>query len=621
MTGFTTYDDLEKALFQGVFEGRDCLKDSDSCELDAFDDCQTHPPRRLQAEDLKRSIFSFKGSHVIGVEVHDAIISGDLDLSHGQVDFPIRFIRCHFQGSILARFAAINFLELYKSACASVVLNRATIQTSVHMSECTITCGVAAFGCRIDGRFDLTKSFLGVPYVSLDLGAGTPPSPSPESQYVHNFRAGESVPNYYDKAPQWHSTHHDSSSLAVPASFISDRKEDSRVPKPEVENDPFLTKPDYALRLDNAVIRADLVLRNAWLRGGVTACGLTADSIDMDGLTANCNAHVLLFQEVEVTRTIFLRGATVTGETDFSGAKVGGQVLLSGSKCKSNDNCALRLSSSDITGRLDLSMDESNGPILLDGAHIGLLVTPDDKAELPKPLYAQGWQIADMTGSIECDFSAVQSWLMSSDSIKKNDSLSPRAAQPWQVLADVMEKKGYWNVAQRLRFTGVRWERRDPFKRENLSKIEWIRYWVSRGLSGVYGFLVGYGYRPLRAAIWLFAIFIASLILTSVTPASFVPTDNTIAIQAVAQHQGIEINDVPRIDGSMDCSEFGDDYPCFSRMSYSLEVAIPAAALGSSSAWTPNSSLVNVTLIVLKGASWLLTLLLVAGVTGLLRKA
>jgi hypothetical protein len=61
------------------------------------------------------------------------------------------------------------------------------------------------------------------------------------------------------------------------------------------------------------------------------------------------------------------------------------------------------------------------------------------------------------------------------------------------------------------------------------------------------------------------------------------------------------------------------DIDCFAPGPYALGVAFPAAAAATSQPWSPPSEWA-IAIQILRGLAWIFTALLLAGVTGLLRK-
>jgi len=136
-----------------------------------------------------------------------------------------------------------------------------------------------------------------------------------------------------------------------------------------------------------------------------------------------------------------------------------------------------------------------------------------------------------------------------------------------------------------------------------------------RRVRWAYGAFVGYGYYPLLAAVWLLGAALVAFILVAGNAGLFLPTDITSAAPAGADSSSVTLN------GSTDCDELAPDYACFQPTLYALDVMLPASAAGQSEAWAPShSTWLSAAIVVLKSVVWIMTVLLLAGVTGLLRK-
>jgi hypothetical protein len=133
----------------------------------------------------------------------------------------------------------------------------------------------------------------------------------------------------------------------------------------------------------------------------------------------------------------------------------------------------------------------------------------------------------------------------------------------------------------------------------------------------------GYGYYPLVAALWLIGAIGVSWLIVANTEAAFTPTAANTVTWRTPPPVG---KPAPPITGATPCEELQDRSSCLDPVLYALDNALPGAlATGQAAMWTANGAEgVNVwipyTLGGLKIASWIFVALLLAGVTGLLRK-
>ena len=196
----------------------------------------------------------------------------------------------------------------------------------------------------------------------------------------------------------------------------------------------------------------------------------------------------------------------------------------------------------------------------------------------------------------------------------------PSIAQPWHELAKAYDRNGQPSDARFLRLSAAR--------RTTRHSPRW-----SKPPRWGYGLLVGYGYLPLLAGGWLIAALLTAWLISSTHRAAFLPNNPAALQSALASRapasstnpQGLSSSASPlaaiSVTGATSCRELHGAYPCLRPLLYSLEVVLPpTVTTGQSTAWRPTQDWIAYTLIGLKTFGWLLTALLIAGVTGLLRK-
>lgn len=207
-------------------------------------------------------------------------------------------------------------------------------------------------------------------------------------------------------------------------------------------------------------------------------------------------------------------------------------------------------------GGLVLDTKSLSGGMNASFANLGVL---ESRGEPPAELAALGWRVQDLGGSLTT-VSTNKAWL---STIKEVDF----AAQPWHEIAGIFERHGRPSDAKKLRFQAARMTtRKSPF--------------LAKAIRRVYSAFAGYGYYPLLAGAWLLgAAFIAGALTYCFGPNTFNP------------------------------------------WLYGAAVVIPSAAAIIPSNWTVTDPLwLAWSLIALKGFGWLQTGILLAGLTGLLKK-
>jgi hypothetical protein len=178
-------------------------------------------------------------------------------------------------------------------------------------------------------------------------------------------------------------------------------------------------------------------------------------------------------------------------------------------------------------------------------------------------------------------------------------------AHPWKEMARVYDQLGQPNDAK--------WIRRQAASR--LTRLAPLGPKIPRLF---YSWTVGYGYYPLLVLLWIGALWLATFVLAGSQAASFSPSDSAKVISTIPPASGAQSSPV-RITGATDPTP--SDYPPFSPSLYAVDSALPAVNTGQSAAWrvTGNTWLPAVFALI-RGAGWVLSALLLAGATGLLRK-
>jgi len=355
-----------------------------------------------------------------------------------------------------------------------------------------------------------------------------------------------------------------------------------------------LTNPDgTALNLDNTQIDGGAFCYQLTATGQVRASGAhVSGSLDLRGTTlTNPDGTALNLDDAQIDGGAFCYQLTATGQVSAPGAHISGQLDLRGATLTNPDGRALNL----VRARVDLLIFDNalavRGTLYLPRAEIGTLVTG---AEPPRPLVAAGWRVEDLIGGLRTDRKAAARWLASARQF---------VPQPWHELAQVYDRNGQPADARFLRLSAAhKTTRQAP--------------WWSQPPRWGYGLLVGYGYLPLLAGAWLLAAILGTFLITSTQANSFLPSNPTALQSALPKTPAAS-----SVTGATPCNALRGSYPCLRPLLYSLDVVLPpTVSTGQSTAWRPTKDWIAYTLTGLKAFGWLLTALLLAGVTGLLRK-
>jgi hypothetical protein len=139
----------------------------------------------------------------------------------------------------------------------------------------------------------------------------------------------------------------------------------------------------------------------------------------------------------------------------------------------------------------------------------------------------------------------------------------------------------------------------------------------------IYGALTGHGYYPLVAAIWLIVAILMTIGIVATQGEYFAPTTTN---RAAYKHDVPPNQSAEPITGATPCNQLENPSTCLNPVLWSFDNVLPGTlATGQAAMWTPNAAQgwnqwVPYVLGALKLFSWILVTLLVAGVTGLLRR-
>jgi hypothetical protein len=365
-----------------------------------------------------------------------------------------------------------------------------------------------------------------------------------------------------------------------------------------------------ALQLGRAQIKGHALLNRVVVTGAVRAPAATIGNqlVLEDATLTNPGGEALELSLSEIKNGVILNLAKVSGELRAPAATIGGQFDLEGATLTNQASDALVLQSARLS-EVWLLPAAVEGTIRLDAAQITVLITPAGENEMKvltgSELSASGWRLGDVRGRIRHDRKAAADWLSRARATKEF------VPQPWHELANVYERNGQPADARRIR-------------RQAAGGVTHTSPWRSKPIRWIYGGVVGHGYYPLRAALWLAGAILLSWIIVATQADVFTPTAaNKGAIWSTPLAHG---QPVPPVTGAASCADLQDQSSCLRPPFYALENALPGTLVtGQAAQWTAITAQgfniwIPWALVLLKIFSWILVALLLAGVTGLLRK-
>jgi hypothetical protein len=592
---------------------------SDPGTVDSWNHERTLPAAPLR-EVLIRADLAFDPR---GLRIRGARITGDLDLAYITFSHPLELIECDIQGDINMNYATLKALRFTGTRTRTLGLDGAHISGDLYADEGFKTYGqFRAPGAHIGGRLRMNGATLTSPdgyalildFVEISGGLSADISFNTHGEF---------------RAPNAHiggELRMNGATLTNPSgdALLLDTADITRV---MLAMDGFrtegtfrargahfgelnlsgatLSNPDgYAIDLDGAEIAADMIARDGFrTEGNIRAVGARiGDDLTLSGATlTNPDGYALLLDRTEIGRNLFARGSTAEGIVRAASARIGGDLILSGATLSNRDGDALDLEGTEIKGSLICDDADVDGIIDLRRAIIGDLVTPE-AGSAPGLLVATGWEIRDLHGRLRNDWRAAHRWL-------KTAPHSQQSVQPWHALAAVYERNGQPTDGRRLRLAAA-------------NRVTSNAPWPAKVGRTIYLCVVGHGYYPLLAGLWLALVVLAGSLIVASYRADFVPTNSDAANNATLAHDQLTHNTTPvPITAETPCAAH-PNYPCLNPFTYTLSALVPSVgttttewAIRSNAALAP-----TVALPLLKLTAWALTALLLAGVTGLLRK-
>jgi hypothetical protein len=227
--------------------------------------------------------------------------------------------------------------------------------------------------------------------------------------------------------------------------------------------------------------------------------------------------------------------------------------------------------SSEVRGHLVIDGVSEYPEIDLQYANIRLLMTPDNAEALPL-LKCDGWQLQAIHGCIT-DAATASAWL-------KSDG-SPITTQPWNVLAECLERQGKPEGARRIRYAALN---------EVQAKFSYPR----RFSRWLYKLTCGYGYYPGRL-VWC----VLALVATSI---------------------GLAYQSKCDLEPSAAVSKADITIGQFDPLWYGLGMVLPTSPHDTTDWMLPSGDPRLLAFAAIRLASWALLAMLLAATTGLLRK-
>ncbi|WP_420861662.1 hypothetical protein [Algirhabdus cladophorae] len=335
-----------------------------------------------------------------------------------------------------------------------------------------------------------------------------------------------------------------------------------------------------------------------------------------DGITSlRCEGQVFL-SSARIAHDFFVTNTAIMTNSEILGAPVFGATEEHGR------DIALSLARARVGGILFFQDNQiTRGIVNLAGANVARLRDEPAGPGANYPIRLDGFRYNDFSRHTDTSLATRLEWL------ERKPEDMPFTAQPYEHLADVLRSLGHRTDA-----TGVLIRKEMLLRAENRRLIESSGgTWLTRGLRAVAdGFLritVGYGYKPGRAVV------IALVLITGLG----LFFDKTWHAGDMTPNAAPILTSAPWIAATQSHPEnpsafwasvgqAGQDYETFNGFAYAADLVIPLVTLGQENAWAPSTSRSPLGRVgwwlrwIAMGLGWVVTALLAAAITGVIRQ-
>ncbi len=561
---FGALTEADKKLFRAVANGDFAdYSAEDVNDNNPADANKWSPERVLKANRIEWLCTDKKASELVthrGINVKGLRIDEDLALQLARIPFPLIFHRCAFTGIIYLQSARVRGIYLNGTHTRSIFAGGIEIAGDLFLRD----------GFKAEGEVRLLRATI---------------------SRVLNCEDGQ----FLNKG-----------AMALNANDLN------------VEGDVYLRKGFKA--------EGEVCLRGATIGGQLSCIG---------GHFVNAQGYALGADAASINSSVFLcNGFRAEGEVCLLRAKINGNLVCDGGQFSNPEGHALNANGASIAGSVLLRNGfKAEGNVALMGstideyfqlwavdspekytldlrdAEVGTLYDKAGSWPESDALFLNGLVYDSIADKAQRDAVSRIKWLR-----RQPEGFRP---QPYEQLAAVLRKSGDEEGAKEVLIA----KNKDKAWLTKLTWSEWFWY-------RIFGWIIGYGYRPLQA-FWIGLVFIVlGLILFDIGYCVGLITPHSESAY-VQKDTGIVVpGDKTR--------HLSDVYPRFSFLMYSIDVFIPLVDLHQAKYWLPNANrgpeYLNIKGISLRVggmfrfymwihimSGWVLTSLLVVGLTGLVR--
>ncbi|MFJ2482870.1 membrane-associated oxidoreductase [Pseudomonas sp. NPDC087598] len=542
----------------------------------------------VRATFLRALILTYSKGAFLGESLYlqGAVIEGTLFLVGISVSTPVTFQNCLFDQDINVRGASFDRMLKFDGCSLnsflgerivvndSLVFSSSTTNGLVELDSARIAAGLFCLGAQFDGG---GKTCLDASFAEIRTGV-----------YLKGGFSAKGLVRFR--------------SAVVGGQF-------------NCVNASFTVDKEQSLDLDFACINGPVFLRDGFTSTGiVNLLGARISgqlSCRHSKFFAIGNAHAMTIERAFISgNALFSQGCEIQGRLQLAGLEVEGNVEFDGAAIQE-----LRANEMRVKGRLDLR-DLKSAPKQISFLGTRVSTINDDLASWGERPILNGFVYDSVDVHKPMPVSDRITWLKKQKACLEKDETSPMSSkehfrpQPWRQLQQVLESSGHTEEAKEV---GIEFEQclrasgRIGQSPSNWSPSFRKLYAASaRFLHFLYGYLTGFGYRPMLLLPWFALVWgFCTLVYWSAASFGVFAPSNPLIFQNEAYDTCRPDREQVWLDKSRYrtqaelpekfkgagnwylCEKLREEYTGFSPIAFSLDLLLPLVDLHQENDWAP----------------------------------
>ena len=552
MGGVLSAFDVLKPRSRAEVRLLECAKEGKWCRLGEECPAGPEPGKKIRAEFLRALLLEGR-CHYSGVHLEGAYIDGAINLDGASKVAKLHILKCTLSGNLSFCDAETSTIKVEASYIKAINGYGAKVDGDLLLWGSEIKQGVHLFGAEITSTFSCSRATAGK---RLD------------SRYKDGFSlnldtasicGNLDLSNIKAKAVVRLGDAHIGGTLDCSGGrFEAARSGSAKVSSTQADSPKPWEVPVRAIRAYRLKLAGSLYLRNARSAGELAFTGAEIDGdADCRGgyfwAGSKNDPIALRFSRSKIGGNTYLRNVCVMGKVEFAGATVQGVIDCVGGRFFVPKNAeasdlgapgekfaidALSLTNTQIKGGLLLAGDKGSNCALLDGsldlkgAFVRVLVDcvhswpkqyngsrSGNQKRLPNVIHLDSFTFERFGGEAPKDAKKRMEWLKLQPRNHMEEDFRP---QPFEQLIKVLKNMGH---PEDVRELAIERERRlFKIRRKRGGLFSRLHAYF---LTATVGWLMGYGYRPFRAIVFMLVTGVfCGAFYDCVKDQAFVPRDS-----------------------------------------------------------------------------------------------